>query len=62
MEDDTTPAKPSDPMRREMTAISLGTMIEIYGVDMRLKNRTTDTINSNIGHQIALPPTRAGWM
>ena len=44
------PAKQSERMRREMSTTTLGTMIDFYGADMRLKNRTTDSINSNLGH------------
>ena len=44
------PAIQSERMRREMSTTTLGTMIDFYGADMRLKNRTTDSINSNLGH------------
>ena len=42
------PAKQSDRTRREMSTTNLGTMIDFYGADMRLKNRTTDSIKGNI--------------
>ena len=48
--DDTMPAIQSERMRRAMSTTTLGTMIDFYGADMRLKNRTTDSINSNLGH------------
>jgi hypothetical protein len=44
------PAKQSDRMRREMSVTNLGTMIDFYDADMRLKNRTTDSINGNLGN------------
>ena len=37
-------------MKRAMTATTLGMLIDFYGADMRLKNRTDDSIRTNLSH------------
>jgi hypothetical protein len=40
----------SESVKREMAAITLGTLIDFYGADMRLRNRTPDSVNTNLSH------------
>ena len=37
-------------LKREMALTTLGMLIDFYGADMRLKNRTRDSINTNLSH------------
>ncbi len=43
-------SKHSERMQRVMTTTTLGMLIDLYGGDMRLKNRTADSIKTNLGH------------
>lgn len=40
----------SERLKREMAATTLGMLIDFYGADMRLKNRTRDSVNTNLSH------------
>jgi site-specific recombinase XerD len=43
-------SKSSVRLKREMALTTLGMLIDFYGADMRLKNRTRDSINTNLSH------------
>ena len=43
-------SKQRERLERQMTVTTLGMLIDFYGADMRLKNRTDDSIRTNLSH------------